>query len=157
MIAAVRHPGAELIRASWAGTVVLAIAAVGAVASPGTGLAVPLVFVALLMLLGGSAAMVWAYALAVRRSRTDEIAVAGLYFLAAGAAPNDVRRSLMASLAAQCVIGFAAAAARPFTAAAFGILAPVWGLGLTGVWAARHGTYPRRRPEPGGRKGRAHR
>jgi hypothetical protein len=138
--------GAELIRASWAGTVALAITAIGADLSPGTGLAVPLVVASLLLFVGGSAAMVWSYAIAVGRSRRDEIAVAGLYFLAGGAAPSEVRRALLGSFAAQCVIAFAAAAIRPFTAAAFALLGPVWGLGLTGLWAARHGRFVPRRP-----------
>jgi hypothetical protein len=144
-------PGRELIRASCGGTAVLAAAAVGAVAEPGTGYAIPLVVVALVMLAGGAAAMAWSYAIAVQRSRTDEIAVAGLYFLAGGAAPAAVRRAFLGSLAAQTAIAFATAAARPFTAAAFAILAPVWGLGLTGLWAARHGAFGPRLPAPGDR------
>ena len=148
MIGGVPSPGAGLVRASWAGGIALAVTELGAVISPGTGLAVPLVIVALALFFGGSIAMAWSYAIAVRRSRTDEIAVAGLYFLAGGAATGTVRRSLMGALVAQSVIAFAAAAARPFSAAAFGILTPVWGLGLTGLWAARHGTYPPRRAEP---------
>jgi hypothetical protein len=137
--------GAELISASWAGTAALAVTAIAADVSPGTGWAVPLVVISLALFAGGSAAMVWSYAIAVGRSRTDEIAVAGLYFLAGGAAAPDVRRSLLGSLAAQCVIAFAAAAVRPFTAAAFALLGPVWGLGITGLWAARYGRFAPRR------------
>ena len=144
MIGSVPSPGSGLIRASWVGTFALIVAAIGAVISPGTAVAVPLIVVALALFVSGSVAMAWSYAIAIRRSRTDEIAVAGLYFLAGGAADRDVRRALMGALVVQAVVGFAAAAARPFTAAAFGILAPVWGLGLTGLWAARHGSYPPR-------------
>jgi hypothetical protein len=47
------------------------------------------------------------------------------------------------------VVAFAAAALRPFTSLAFGILVPMWGLALAGVWGARHGTFgPRVVAEP---------
>src|SRR5207248_757919 len=36
----------------------------------------------------------------------------------------------------------------------FGILVPLWGLGLAGLWAARHGTFPRRKVASGRRRRR---
>ena len=42
----------------------------------------------------------------------------------------------------------AAASIRPFTAVAFGILAPMLGLGLMGLWGARHGRFPAAPGEP---------
>ncbi len=85
------------------------------------------------------------YGRAVARSRTDEISVAGLYFLAGGSAPSPVRRRLMGALLVQVVVAFATAAIRPFTSLAFGVLVPVYGLGLAGLWASRHGEFPPRR------------
>ena len=41
----------------------------------------------------------------------------------------------------------AAASIRPFTEVAFGILAPMFGLGLMALWGGRHGTFPPRPPE----------
>ena len=48
---------------------------------------------------------------------------------------------MMASLAAEVVVALATASARPFTSLAFGILAPVFALGLAGLWGARFGTF----------------
>ena len=42
------------------------------------------------------------------------------------------------------IIAVVAAATRPFTSVAFAVLAPLWGLGLAGLWAARYGTFPAR-------------
>jgi hypothetical protein len=71
--------------------------------------------------------------------------VAGL-FLLQGSAPRDVRRRLLGALAAEVVVGLGVAIARPFTSLAFGLLVPVYGLALAGLWGARHGTFPPRKP-----------
>ena len=90
-----------------------------------------------------------AYAIAIGRSRTDEIGVASLYFLTNRVAPNPVRVRLLGAFAVQCVVAITAASVRPFTAAAFAVLVPMFGLGVNGLWAARHGTFgPRVRAEP---------
>jgi hypothetical protein len=52
----------------------------------------------------------------------------------------------LGSLAVEVVVAFGTAAARPYTIAASAILAPVYGLALCGLWAARYGTFPPRRP-----------
>ncbi len=54
-----------------------------------------------------------------------------------------MQRRLLGALGVQCVVVVAAAVAQPFTAVAFGVLAPMLGLGLIGLWGARHGTLPR--------------
>ena len=46
----------------------------------------------------------------------------------------------------QVVAAVATAAVRPFTSLAFGVLAPMCGLGLIALWAGRHGTFPRSEP-----------
>lgn len=86
----------------------------------------------------------WAYAIAVNRSRRDAIGIGGLFFLAGGVAPAPVRRALLGSLATQVAVGVGTAAARPFTSLAFGVLAPLYGLALTGLWAARRGRFEHR-------------
>lgn len=91
----------------------------------------------------GCVTFLWAYAIAVDRSRIDAIGIGGLYFLA-GSAPTWVRRHMMSALAVQTVVSIVAASMRPFTPVAFGILVPMYGLGLAGLWAARHGTFERR-------------
>ena len=59
-------------------------------------------------------------------------------------APKPVRRSLLGSLAVEIAVAVAGAALHPNTSLAFGILAPVYGLSLAGLWGARHGTFPKR-------------
>jgi hypothetical protein len=134
--------------ATWS-TVVLAVFAAGAVALPDT-LAVPYAVVGFVYFIAGFAAFTWSYVVAVGRSRTDELSVAGIYFLT-GSAPSAVKRRLLGAVVAQSVIAVAAAAARPFTAVAFGVLAPLFALGLTGLWGARYGTFPERDDERGRR------
>jgi hypothetical protein len=80
---------------------------------------------------------------AAARSRTDEISLAGIWWLT-GTAPAPVRRSLLGAFGVQVVVALATAIARPFTGLAFGILVPVFGLGLAGLWAARRGSFPSR-------------
>jgi hypothetical protein len=80
---------------------------------------------------------------AISRSRTESIGIGGLYFLA-GSASKVVRVRLLGALTAQVVIAIVAASIRPFTSVAFGVLVPVFGLGLCGLWGARHGQFPAR-------------
>jgi len=137
--------GERIVRVSWAGTVVFGIGTVLGVAAPDQlqwlGFAVSLA-----LFVAGCAVFVWAFALAVGRSRTDEIAVSTLFLLSG--APSDVRTQLFGSLVVELVVAFGTAAARPYTIAATAILAPVYGLGLCGLWSARYGTFPPRKPTP---------
>ena len=137
--------GAGIVRASWTGTVVFAAATVAGVVAPH-----PLAWLGFAVSLGlfvaGCIVFVWAFALAVARSRSDEIAVSNLYFLSG--APPAVRTQLFGSLAVEVIVAFGTAAARPYTIAATAILAPMYALGLCGLWAARYGTFPPRRPTP---------
>jgi hypothetical protein len=102
----------------------------------------------LVLFAAGCGAFLWAYALAIGRSRYETVTMGGLFFLGEGVAPEDVTRLLRGVLGAQVVVAVAAAAARPFTALAFSVLAPMLGLGLMALWAARHGRFAARPPEP---------
>ena len=98
----------------------------------------------------GVVTFLWGYWTAVQRSRKDNIAVASLYFLADKSAPKSVAERMNSMLAAQVVIGIATALMRTSTdgktgsTLAFGILVPVLGLGLNGLWGAMHGQFPPR-------------
>ena len=131
--------GDRIIRASWAGTAVFTVVAVIATIDP-ESLGAPAVLVSLVLFAAGSVAMFWAFLIAVQRSREVAIGIGGLYF-GAGSAPKRVQRHLMASLAVQVVVAVVTASIRVFTSLAFGILVPVWGLGLAGLWCARHGEF----------------
>lgn len=130
---------ARLPRWSWAGTGVFGLTALLAVVVEGARPVAVVVALGLFAL--GTAAFLWSYATAVNRSRTDAMGIGGLYFLAGEVAPASVRRSMMASLAVQVGVALATASARPFTSLAFGVLVPVFGLGLAGLWGARYGVF----------------
>ena len=133
--------GNSIVAASWIGTVVFAAtSALGAAASQ---LDIAALVVALAMFAAGTVVFFVAFAGAVTRSRTDEIGVMNLFFLDRSA-PRPVRRSLLGSLCVEIATAIAAAAIRPNTSLAFGILAPVYALSLMGLYGARHGVFPPR-------------
>ena len=129
----------QLPKLSWAGTALFTLSAIAAVLVE--SLRPVVAGVALVLFVIGTAAFLWSYAIAINRSRTDAIGIGGLYFLAGDTAPAATRRSMMASLAVQTVVALATASARPFTSLAFGILVPVLGMGLAGLWGAKYGTF----------------
>lgn len=106
------------------------------------------VTVALVLFAIGCAAFLAGYATAVQRSRADEIAVTSLFLLMGPAVPGPVKLRLGLLLAVQVVVALVTAGLRTFTPLAFGVLVPVFGLGLNGLWAARHGRFPPRRIAP---------
>lgn len=134
--------GHGIITLSWVGTGIFAAAATVATLLPDDA-ARPAAVVDGVLFAVGVVAFLWGYAVAVQRSRTDAIGIGGLYFLA-GSAPRAVRVRLLGALAVQVVIAVVSASIRPYTAVAFGILVPMLGLGLAGLWGARHGTFPAR-------------
>ena len=139
-------PGTDLVRVDRAGTaLVVATSLAGAAWPDGLGLIHAGASVALFVV--GTGAMLWAYGLGVARSRTEQVDIAGLFLLAGEVAPAEVRRALRIALAVQVVAVVAAASARPFTEVAFGILAPMFGLGLMALWAGRHGRFAPRPPK----------
>ena len=139
--------GEAIINGSWAGTgIYVALAIVGTIFPD--SFATPTAILSGALFVIGCVAFFWAYAVAVSRSRTDLIGIGGLYFLA-GTAPKLVRYRLRLSLAVEVVAALVSSSIRPFTPMAFGFLVPVFGLGMCGLWGARHGTFePRPAPEP---------
>jgi hypothetical protein len=138
-------PGRAVVVASWVGTGIQTVASVLAVVDPDDFLAL-FVGVALCMLVVGSILFVVAMIVAAGRSREKAIGIGGLFFLV-GSAPPSVARSLNASLAASTVVALVAIGARFSTPElAFGVVAPMYALGCSGLWGARHGHYAPRRP-----------
>jgi hypothetical protein len=101
----------------------------------------------------GIVAFLWGYWTAVQRSRTDNISVAALYFLVDKCAPQSISRLMNGTLGVQVVVAVATAISRTTTdgrtgsTLAFGVLAPMMGLGLNGLWGATHGTFAPRQFE----------
>ncbi len=137
-------PGRRWVEASWWGTAVFTVTAVAAAIAPDVA-SLPALVVDLTLFALGSGAFLWAYAISIERSRYEILSVAGIYFLAGGAAPRDVRVHMMSALTVQVVVALATAGVRPFTELAFGILVPMYGLGMAGRWAAEHGQYAKGR------------
>jgi uncharacterized membrane protein YoaK (UPF0700 family) len=147
--------GEGILRADWLATTAFVLTAVAATLADALRAVAFVVAVALFAV--GCVVFVMAYARAVGRSRTSQISVAGLFFLA-GSAPAHIRRSLLGALAVQVGAALATAIARPYTSLAAGTLVPLYGLGLCGFWAARHGRFRPRaeisRPAGGQPRGR---
>jgi hypothetical protein len=142
--------GRDLIcRVAVRATGVFVVASALAAAWPDTflPLSVP---VDLALFAAGCGAFLWAYALAIGRSRHEAITMGGLFFLGEGVAPPAVTRLLRGALGVQVAVAVTAAALRPFTALAFSVLVPMLGLGLMALWAARHGHFPAKPSEPDG-------
>src|SRR5690606_15741844 len=135
--------GEGLVRLDVRATAVFTVVAAAAAAFPGVGayVAVP---VALVLFVAGCATFLWAYAVAVGRSRYEQLSLGGLFFLGEDVAPPRVARTMRLALAVQVVAAVAAAAVRPYTAVAFTVLAPMFGLGMMALWGARHGRFPER-------------
>ena len=95
----------------------------------------------------GIVAFLWGYWTAVQRSRTDNISVAALYFLVDNCAPQSVARLMNGALGIQVVVAVATAISRTTTdgragsTLAFGVLVPMMGLGLNGLWGATYGAF----------------
>lgn len=114
------------------------------------GLRGMIVAVDLAMFAIGCFAFIWSYFSAVQRSRADEISVAGLFALTGGVAPRRITMVMNSCLSAQVVVGLIGAIVRSSTdgragsTLAFGVLVPIFGLGLNGLWSSRLGVFPPR-------------
>ena len=111
---------------------------------------------ALVLFAAGVFAFLWSYYNAVQRSRTEELSVMQLYLLLGPPTPSPVRRTMLTALAVQLGVGVGTALARPNgldgtpgTSLALGVLVPMFGLGMNGLWAAYHGSFPPRAEKSG--------
>lgn len=133
------HTGEGIINGSWAGTGAYVALALAGTILPDT-FAIPTAVLSGVLFVLGCITFLWAYAVAVSRSRKDLIGIGGLYFLS-GSAPKVVRFRLRSSLALEVLAAVVSASIRPFTPMAFGFLVPMFGLGMSGLWGARYGTF----------------
>jgi len=122
-------------------TIVFTVAAVAAAIFPGP-LRIPFAVLSCALFAIGTVAFLWAYGKAIERSREQDVSVPMIYGMTTS--PRNVRVSFHLLTFVQSAVAIATASIRPFTAQAFGILAPMLGIGLAGLWAARHGTFAER-------------
>ena len=143
--------GDVIVRADVAGTVVFTVtASYAAIVFSTTAQWVGAV-TAMTLFAVGVFAFLWSFWNAVQRSRAEEISVTQVYLLLGSPTPRRVRRVMSAMLLVQITVALVTALARseaddgtPGTSLAVGILVPMFGLGLNGLWAAFHGTFPPR-------------
>lgn len=148
-----------------AGDIIVLADVVGTVAFTVTALTAAIVFstpaqwVGALTAMGlfaiGVFAFIWSFFNAVQRSREEHISVSQIYLLAGKSTPPRVRWSMLTLLLIQCGVAMGTALARaddpdgsPGTSLAVGILVPMFGIGLNGLWCSFHGVFePRDNPE----------
>jgi hypothetical protein len=143
------RPGADLVRLDLAGTAVFLIALAVAVPLKAHRRAQFLIGgVSMTLFAIGVAATLWAYTRALDRSRVEEVGVANLFLLTGGTAAPTVKRTMSLALVVQAVaavggawIGVVGLDTGQLNALAFGVLVPMFGIGMNGLWAARHGSY----------------
>lgn len=138
-------PGTGILRLTTWGTAVFVVLGIAAAIAP-DAFTTPYVVVSIIEFCGGMVVFALAFLRAIDRSRTEAIGVGGLFF-ASGTAPKRVQVILMASLTVQVVVSTGVASLHLYTALAFGVLAPMWALGLTGLWVAAYGVFSSREPE----------
>lgn len=137
----------QLVRFNLAASLVFSVVAIVSAIVFDDVFRVVIVVVSLSLFAVGVGAFLLGFFAAVQRSRESQISVSQLFFLTGTVAPRDVKIPMLAALGMQTVVGIAAAIARPSTdgkagsVLAFGVLVPMLGLGLNGLWASRHGVF----------------
>jgi len=143
-----RNPGDVIVLADVVGTVVFTVTAVFAAVVFTTAAQWVGAVTAMGLFAIGVFAFLWSFWNAVQRSREEQISVTQVYLLLGSPTPPRVRRIMLAMLAVQTVVALATALSRPDgpdgspgSSLAVGILVPMFGMGLNGLWAAFHGTF----------------
>jgi hypothetical protein len=143
------QPGASVVRLDLVGTAMFLVALAIAAPLRTHRFAQFLIGGVSMFLFGiGVATTLWAYTRALDRSRVEEVGVANLYLLTGDTAPKVVGRTMSTALAVQVLaalggawIGVVGLDKGQLNALAFGVLVPMFGIGMNGVWAAKHGSY----------------
>lgn len=146
-----KRAGDVIVLADVIGTVAFAITAVYAAVVFSTAAQWVGAIPAMALFAVGVFAFLWSFWNAVQRSRAEEIGVMQMYLLLGAPTPSRVRRIMLAMLAIQIIVAFVTAFGRseaedgsPGTSLAVGMLVPMFGLGLDGLWCAFHGVFPPR-------------
>ncbi|MEO5901279.1 MAG: hypothetical protein ABIR68_14295 [Ilumatobacteraceae bacterium] len=143
------QPGFAIVRFGIVGTVLFVVAmAIAVPLRTARSGQVLIAAASMLLFAAGVATSLWAYTSALERSRTAEVGVSNLFLLTGPTAPKPVRLTLWACLVVQIVVAIAGASIGiagldkdQLNALAFGVLVPMFGIGVNGIWAARHGSY----------------
>jgi hypothetical protein len=146
-----RRAGEVIVLTDVIGTVAFTITAVTAAVVFSTAAQWVGAITAMSLFAVGVFAFLWSFWNAVQRSRAEEIGVMQMYLLLGAPTPPRVRWIMLSMLAIQVTVALTTALARseaedgsPGTSLAVGILVPMFGLGLNGLWCAFHGVFPPR-------------
>lgn len=149
--AASPRPGEVILLADVIGTIGFTITAITAAVVFSTASQWVGAVTAMSLFAVGVFAFIWSFFNAVQRSREEQIGVMQIYLLLGPPTPSRVRRIMLSMLAVQTIVGLTTAIARsnaedgsPGTSLALGVLVPMFGLGLNGLWCAFHGVFPPR-------------
>ena len=149
-----RAAGNVIVMADVVGTVAFTITAITAAVVFSTPSQWVGAITAMALFAIGVFAFIWSFWNAVQRSRDEQIAVTQVYLLLGPPTPPRIRRIMLSMLLIQTVVGLTTAIARseaedgsPGTSLAVGVLVPMFGIGLNGLWCAFHGVFP---PRPDG-------
>ena len=135
-------PASRIIRIDAVGTLALiVVTALASLVTSGTTGVLNLVVSAALFV-GGCGAFAVGFLQAVDRSRTEVIDLAGLFYLT-GAAAAEPRRTLLGLWFVQIAVATVSVVT---TSPPWGVMAPVWGIGILTLWSARHGRFQARPP-----------
>lgn len=137
-----------IVKGNIVGTVLFVITAVFAAAVFTTAAQWVGAVTAMTIFAVGVFAFLWGFWNAIQRSREEEVSVTQLYMLLGTSTPSTVRRTMLSLLAVQVVTAFATAVWRldgpdgsPGSSLAVGLLVPMFGLGMNGLWAAYHAEF----------------
>jgi hypothetical protein len=152
--ASTRSPGDVIVLADVVGTFAFVVTALTAAIVFSTASQWVGAITAMSLFAIGVFSFLWSFYNAVQRSREEEISVTQVYLLLGTPTPSRVRRIMLSMLVIQTVVGVGTAVARsesadgsPGTSLAVGVLVPMFGIGLNGLWCAFHGVFP---PRPDG-------
>jgi hypothetical protein len=143
------HAGDVIIAANLIGTVAFTITAITAAVVYSTASQWVGAITAMSLFAVGVFAFLWSFWNVVQRSREQLIGVTQVYLLVGSPTPKRVRWRMLGLLAVQVAVAMATALGRakdldgsPGTSLAVGVLVPMFGIGLNGLWSAYHGVFP---------------
>ena len=146
-----QQQGELIVRVNVIGTVIFVVTAVFAAAVFTTAAQWVGATTAMALFAVGVFGFLWGFWNAVQRSRDEEVSVTQLYLLLGAGTPKEVRRKMLLLLLIQVVAALGTAIWRidgpdgsPGSSLAVGLLVPMFGLGLNGLWAAYHADFGKR-------------
>ena len=137
--ATMNRMGDRIEKAGWVGTGLFAVTASVALFD-NTVVRAMAIAAALSLFVAGTIAFMWAYGVLAERSRTEALTLPGVFFLS-GSVPKVKQRLFIGLELAQLAVAFTTAGLRPFTSVAFGILAPMFGIGTMALYGAKLGNF----------------